>query len=123
MPNVSFLILIGSCWVEQVDIDSKKEGQIKYINLEGCISSSLFLFVYDVMLFGVEEVNEVKNHKDGIDLCCREMRMEVNLHRSSILCNEVEDNPENQIPQVIPYSSTLLIKGIKYIGSCLKPKS
>jgi hypothetical protein len=91
---------------------AKREGTIKGIKLGKSLSLSHSLFVYDIILIGIVYVREVERYKKVIDLYRKATWMKVNVYKSSILFNGLEEGLERQCYQFFTFTSLIFENGL-----------
>jgi hypothetical protein len=79
------------------------------------------LFVDDIMIFGQGSSKEMKSIKKILDIYCKATVMEVNMTKSLMLFNVLEEEVKMQVLNLFPMNYVELDQGVKYLGFKLKP--
>ena len=101
--------------------DTHKKGRIKGIKISTSIALTNFLFVDDVVLFGLGTLEEWLVYKENLDLFCLASGMSIIVDKSSFLFNDVDEGIRNDILTILPYKMDPIDEGFKYLGYRLKP--
>ena len=72
-------------------------GRIKGFQLSQDLSITHFLFVDDVLLFGIATVNEWYAFKEALDMFCSTSSMPINVEKYSFLFQNVDVGTRCQI--------------------------
>ena len=83
-----FILVIES--LSLIIIDAQRKAKIKWIKVSSILSITQFLFVDDVILFGMGLQEEWQAYKEVLELLCSATGMTVSLEKSSFLYNEVD---------------------------------
>ena len=75
----------------------------------------------DVILIGVDTVEEWSAYKDALDLFCSASGMTVSIEKSYFLYQNVDVDIINKIAEFLPFKMEPLTGGFKYLGYRLKP--
>ena len=75
----------------------------------------------DVILIGVDTVEEWSAYKDALDVFCSASGMTVSIEKSSFLYQNVDADIRNKIVEFFPFKMDPLTVGFKYLGYRLKP--
>lgn len=98
-----FLFLPVSKALSKLLSKAKKDNLVKGIKVTEMITLSHLLFVYHVLIFGIGEVGEWKVIKYILHLLCNATSMEISIHKSIFLTNELNDELKGNLSTLLAY--------------------
>ena len=81
------------------------------------------LFVDDVLMFGEGTLNNIQNLERIIRKYQKATGMEINLEKSNLIHNNLDEDFITQAKSLIPVFISQVDEGFKYLGFHLKPNS
>lgn len=99
------------------------DGKIKGIKLIKDVIFTHVMFADDVLVGGIDSVEEWGMYKNIIQTFCRATGMLVSEEKSSFLHLALSDDQLRSIQTIMPYNCSNLEKGFKYLGYLLKPNN
>ena len=101
--------------------DARRNGLIRGIKISENLSITHLLFVDDVILFGVGTFEDWYTFQIILDKFCDASGMKINLNKSVILHENIEEDMLHRIAGIMPYRFSHLNEGFTYLGFFLKP--
>ena len=100
---------------------TQHDGLIRGFKVSSSLYLTHFLFVDDVLLFGVGTVEEWQHFKILLDLFFLATGMSISEEKSSFLYNEIDDIVRDSVVDILTFKMDPLSMGFKYLGFYLKP--
>jgi hypothetical protein len=94
-PMSPFLFLLVVEGLSRIIIAMRRGGKFMYIRMQKSPFLMHLLSVDDVELFGMGTMRESRKYKDILNICCKVIGMEVNVHKSSTIFIGLEEDVEN----------------------------
>jgi hypothetical protein len=101
--------------------NAKRKGLLKGLKMAPNVILSHLLFVDDIIIFGVGNVQEFKVLKSILDMYCATTKMQINRKKSIILSCSLEEDSLEQLKACFPFTMKSIDEGTKYLGFGLKP--
>lgn len=117
-PLLFILVIEG---LRRLIASTKMDGKIKGIKVATSIYITHLLFVDDVILFGSGTIEEWRTFAEVINCFCSALGMLVSFQKSMFLNHGVNNITLEQISSFLPYQSSDLNNGVKYLGFFIKP--
>jgi len=119
-PLSPFLFLLVAESLSGSIHNAMEERRIKGVRIDNQIELTHVLFVDDVLMFGEGTLGNLVEVLDNYQSATG---MEINLEKSKLSHNKVQEELLTQAKEIIPISTTPLLEGFKYAGFQLKPNA
>ena len=120
-PLSPFLFLLIIEGLSRLILDAKAKGTIKGIKHCKDISTTHLLFANNVLLFGMDSVDEWRCYNDIINVFSKASRIYVSNIKSNFFHNKLEMTSLDIITSILPYKTCYLDSGFHYLSYFLKP--
>lgn len=100
---------------------AQREGKIKGLKISNDLFISRAMFVDDVLLAGIDSLEDWRAYQGILDLFCKASGMKISLRKSCFYENYVDEEHLAAITSLMPFKCCKVVDGFTYLGFQLKP--